>query len=71
MLCLNGVDILCCICVKSNMLVVMLIVKGDDIDCIIGLEFGVDDYVFKFCMLCEIVVCICVILCCVLVESSE
>lgn len=26
----------------------MFIVKGDEVDCIIGLEMGVDDYLFKF-----------------------
>lgn len=41
----------------------MLIGCGDDIDCIVGLEMGVDDYLFKFCNLRELGVCICVIIC--------
>lgn len=46
----------------------MFIVKGDEVDCIIGLEFGVDDYIFKLFNLCELFVCIKVILCCCVKE---
>lgn len=60
----NGMEIFKCLCEKWVMLVLMLIVKGEEIDWVIGLEFGVDDYLFKFFSDCELLVCICVILCC-------
>lgn len=46
------------------MFVLMLSVWDDDIDCVFGLELGVDDYLFKLFNDCELVVCIKVILCC-------
>lgn len=47
---------------KDDMLVIMLIVCGEDDDKIFGFEFGVDDYVVKFVSFKEIVVCVKVIL---------
>jgi two-component system OmpR family response regulator len=44
-----GVDVLKRIRVKSTMPVVMLTAKGDDMDRILGLEIGADDYVPKPC----------------------
>lgn len=41
----------------------MLIVLGDVVDRIIGLELGVDDYVVKFFFLKELEVRICFVLC--------
>jgi DNA-binding response OmpR family regulator len=46
---LNGVDALRRIRAKSRMPVLMLTAKGDDVDRIIGLELGADDYVAKPC----------------------
>jgi len=46
---MNGVEALRRIRAKSRMPVLMLTAKGDDIDRIIGLELGADDYVAKPC----------------------
>ncbi|GGC89642.1 response regulator transcription factor [Undibacterium terreum] len=46
---MNGVEALRRIRGKSRMPVLMLTAKGDDIDRIIGLELGADDYVPKPC----------------------
>lgn len=48
---------------KFSVFIIMLIVCGDIFDCVMGLEFGVDDYVIKFFLLKELEVCICFILC--------
>lgn len=50
-------------CCNDNVLVLMLIVYGlvdDKVDCF---GVGVDDYVVKLFELCELVVCICVLIC--------
>lgn len=44
----------------------MLIVCGEEEDKVCGLEVGVDDYVIKFFLLKELMVCIKVVICCVL-----
>jgi DNA-binding response OmpR family regulator len=46
---LNGVEALRRIRAQSNMPVLMLTARGDDMDRIIGLELGADDYVPKPC----------------------
>jgi len=46
---LNGIDVLRRLRIHSNVPVLMLTAKGDDIDRIIGLELGADDYVSKPC----------------------
>ncbi len=46
---MSGVDVLKQIRAKSTMPVVMLTAKGDDMDRILGLEIGADDYVPKPC----------------------
>lgn len=46
---LSGIDVLRRLRIHSNMPVLMLTAKGDDIDRIIGLELGADDYVSKPC----------------------
>ena len=46
---MNGLDALKAIRQQSNIPVIMLTAKGDDIDRIIGLEMGADDYVPKPC----------------------
>ncbi|MCP5247150.1 MAG: response regulator transcription factor [Candidatus Accumulibacter sp.] len=46
---LNGVEVLRRIRVASRLPVLMLTARGDDIDRIIGLELGADDYVPKPC----------------------
>ncbi len=45
----SGMDALSRIRIASDMPVIMLTAKGDDIDRIIGLEMGADDYVQKPC----------------------
>jgi two-component system response regulator CpxR len=44
---ISGLDVLKKIRQKSNVPVIMLTARGDDIDRIIGLEFGADDYLAK------------------------
>ncbi|MEM8497722.1 MAG: response regulator transcription factor [Pseudomonadota bacterium] len=46
---MNGIDILKNIRQQSNTPVIMLTAKGDDLDRIIGLELGADDYLPKPC----------------------
>ncbi|NCB59768.1 MAG: response regulator transcription factor [Gammaproteobacteria bacterium] len=46
---LNGIEVLRRLRIHSNIPVLMLTAKGDDIDRIIGLELGADDYVSKPC----------------------
>lgn len=46
---MNGLDVLKTVRAQSKVPVVMLTAKGDDIDRIIGLEMGADDYVPKPC----------------------
>lgn len=46
---MNGVEALKQIRLKSRIPVLMLTARGDDTDCIIGLELGADDYVAKPC----------------------
>ena len=46
---LNGSEVLRRLRIHSNVAVLMLTAKGDDIDRIIGLELGADDYVSKPC----------------------
>lgn len=46
---MNGLDVLKTIRVQNKIPVIMLTAKGDDIDRIIGLEMGADDYVPKPC----------------------
>ncbi|MDO4696996.1 MAG: response regulator transcription factor [Neisseria sp.] len=46
---MNGLDVLKTVRAKSAVPIIMLTAKGDDIDRIIGLEMGADDYVPKPC----------------------
>ncbi|MFC3109582.1 response regulator [Undibacterium arcticum] len=46
---LNGLETLRCIRTESQIPVLMLTAKGDDMDRIAGLELGADDYVAKPC----------------------
>ena len=46
---LNGIDALRQIRAQSDVPVIMLTARGDDIDRVLGLEFGADDYVPKPC----------------------
>jgi two-component system OmpR family response regulator len=46
---LNGIDALRSIREQSSVPVIMLTARGDDIDRVLGLEFGADDYVPKPC----------------------
>ncbi len=47
--CLNGIETLRRIRMKSRIPIIMLTAKGDDADRIVGLELGADDYVPKPC----------------------
>ena len=46
---MNGLDVLKTVRAQSKLPLIMLTAKGDDIDRIIGLEMGADDYVPKPC----------------------
>ncbi|WP_274572637.1 response regulator transcription factor [Neisseria leonii] len=46
---MNGLEVLKSVRAQSSIPVIMLTAKGDDIDRIIGLEMGADDYVPKPC----------------------
>jgi len=46
---LNGVDVLRRIRARSSVPVLMLTARGDDVDRVVGLELGADDYVPKPC----------------------
>lgn len=46
---LNGLEVLRAIRRQSRLPVVMLTARGDDVDCIMGLELGADDFVAKPC----------------------
>lgn len=52
---LSGIDALRCIRENSNVPVLMLTARGDDIDRIVGLNMGADDYVPKPCTPAELV----------------
>lgn len=47
---INGIDVLRRIRAQSRVPIIMLTAKGDDLDRIVGLEMGADDYVPKPCM---------------------
>jgi two-component system, OmpR family, response regulator len=46
---INGIDVLKSIRQQCNMPVIMLTAKGDNIDRVLGLELGADDYIPKPC----------------------
>lgn len=46
---LNGIEVLRRLRQHSQVPVLMLTARGDDIDCVMGLELGADDYVTKPC----------------------
>ena len=46
---MNGLDVIKTVRAQSKIPIIMLTAKGDDIDRIIGLEMGADDYVPKPC----------------------
>ncbi|MDO4997399.1 MAG: response regulator transcription factor [Neisseria sp.] len=52
---MNGLEVLKTVRAQSSVPVIMLTAKGDDIDRIIGLEMGADDYVPKPCLPRELV----------------
>lgn len=49
----------------------MLIVCGEEEDRVCGLEVGVDDYIIKFFLFKELVVCIKVVMCWILLMVVE
>jgi DNA-binding response OmpR family regulator len=46
---LGGIDVLRAIRARSQVPVLMLTGRGDDVDCIMGLELGADDFIAKPC----------------------
>lgn len=62
---LDGLLVCCIVWNFFNVLIIMIIVKVEEIDWLFGLEVGVDDYLCKLYSLCELMVCIVVVLCCV------
>jgi len=58
----DGCDVLCEFCKIFDVFVIMFIVWGIEIDCVVGFEFGVDDYVVKLFLGVEVIVCLCAVL---------
>lgn len=52
---MGGIDVLRRIREQGELPVVMLATRADDVDCIVGLELGADDYLPKSCNLRELV----------------
>lgn len=46
------------VCEFLDVLIIMIIVKVDEVDKVLGLEFGVDDYIIKLFGIREFIVCI-------------
>jgi two-component system, OmpR family, response regulator len=46
---LNGIEVLRCVRAQSALPILMLTARGDDVDYIMGLELGADDYIAKPC----------------------
>lgn len=62
---IDGMMLFMCFCqINCYMFVIVLIVCDELNDWIQGLNFGVDDYMFKLFELVEFEVCICVVMCC-------
>lgn len=62
---MDGLEVCWCLCVKGEMvLIIMLIVKFEEIDKVFGFEFGVDDYIIKLFLMCEFCLCVKVVLRC-------
>lgn len=41
------------------------------IDCVFGLDYGVDDYIVKLFVIEELLVCLCVLFCCIDIEGDK
>lgn len=61
---MDGFEVMQWVCVQLVCGIVILIGCVYISDCVMGFELGVDDYVLKLFELCELVVCVCSILCC-------
>lgn len=71
---ISGLDLVWCWCKEvfiCEVLIIMFIVCGEENDCVGGLEVGVDDYVVKFFLVCELFVCIWVVMCCVCDDDED
>lgn len=53
---MSGFEVCCSLCMFSEVLVIFLIVCNDEFDWVFGLELGVDDYMVKLFLFCELVV---------------
>lgn len=61
----DGIDVCKIVRINKNLVfILMLMVKNDEFDRVLGLELGVDDYMIKFFLFREVVVCVKVILRC-------
>lgn len=60
----DGLQVLCQLCWYVIMLVLILIVCDGVQDCIDGFDSGVDDYIFKFFVMGELLVWLCVVMWC-------
>lgn len=64
----SGIEICCCVKVDLQIwqiLIIMLFVCLEEVDWVCGLEIGVDDYVVKFYLVVELMVWLCMQLCCI------
>lgn len=71
---ISGFEVCKCLWWFFEVLVIFFIVCDVEIDCVVGLEIGVDDYVVKLFSLCEVVVWVkvifkCMVLCLVVLEE--
>lgn len=61
----DGLEICWCICqMICYLLVIIISVCISEMYCVLGLEMGVDDYLVKFFLLLEFIVCVKVLFCC-------
>lgn len=68
---MDGLEVVCEVCKIYDMLIIMVIVKDFEIDKVLGLELGVDDYVIKLFFNWELVVCVKVNFCCGVMVVKE
>lgn len=68
---INFIKYMKCEEMMCNIFVVMFIVCGEEEDKVCGLEVGVDDYIIKLFLFKELVVCLKVVICCVILMVLE
>lgn len=62
----NGFILVCEVCDCKNVGFIFLMGCDNDVDCILGFEIGVDDYLIKLFNFCELIICVCNLLFCII-----